>query len=269
MNNKYSKKIQCILEEGKKCKEKLVVIGPTGPQGPTGPATITVGQTTTGNPGTNASVTNVGTNENAILNFTIPEGMTGPTGPQGIQGLRGETGPTGPIGPQGPQGETGPQGIQGLTGETGPAGPAGPAGTTQISAYGSKYDSGGNNITLTENVFSTIPLNSSGPLTGMTGETTNALTITETGVYKIDYYFQGSPNVKSTLTFEVIQNTNPISSSTIIKEVEANADESFNGSVIVNLTANDKITLGLESNVATEVSPSTGTNAYLNIVKLS
>lgn len=35
MNNKYSKKIQCILEEGKKCKEKLVVIGPTGPQGPT------------------------------------------------------------------------------------------------------------------------------------------------------------------------------------------------------------------------------------------
>lgn len=251
MNNKYSKKIQCILEEGKKCKEKLVVIGPTGPQGPTGPATITVGQTTTGNPGTNASVTNVGTNENAILNFTIPAGMTGPTGPQG---------PTGPIGPQGPQG------IQGLTGETGPAGPAG---TTQISAYGSKYDSGGNNITLTENVFSTIPLNSSGPLTGMTGETTNALTITETGVYKIDYYFQGSPNVKSTLTFEVIQNTNPISSSTIIKEVEANADESFNGSVIVNLTANDKINLGLESNVATEVSPSTGTNAYLNIVKLS
>lgn len=254
MNNKYSKKIQCILEEGKKCKEKLVVIGPTGPQGPTGPATIKVGQTTTGNPGTNASVTNVGTNENAILNFTIPAGMTGPTGPQG---------PTGPIGPQGPQG------IQGLTGETGPAGPAGPAGTTQISAYGSKYDSGGNNITLTENVFSTIPLNSSGPLTGMTGETTNALTITETGVYKIDYYFQGSPNVKSTLTFEVIQNTNPISSSTIIKEVEANADESFNGSVIVNLTANDKINLGLESNVATEVSPSTGTNAYLNIVKLS
>ena len=254
MNNKYSKKIQCILEEGKKCKEKLVVIGPTGPQGPTGPATIEVGQTTTGNPGTNASVTNVGTNENAILNFTIPAGMTGPTGPQG---------PTGPIGPQGPQG------IQGLTGETGPAGPAGPAGTTQISAYGSKYDSGGNNITLTENVFSTIPLNSSGPLTGMTGETTNALTITETGVYKIDYYFQGSPNVKSTLTFEVIQNTNPISSSTIIKEVEANADESFNGSVIVNLTANDKINLGLESNVATEVSPSTGTNAYLNIVKLS
>ena len=35
MNNKYSRKIECILEEGKKCKEKLCVIGPTGPTGPT------------------------------------------------------------------------------------------------------------------------------------------------------------------------------------------------------------------------------------------
>ena len=31
MNNQYSRKIQCILEEGKKCKDKLQVVGPTGP----------------------------------------------------------------------------------------------------------------------------------------------------------------------------------------------------------------------------------------------
>ena len=254
MNNKYSKKIQCILEEGKKCKNKLVVIGPTGPQGPAGPATIRVGTITTGNPGTNASVTNAGTSENMILDFTIPAGMTGPMGPQGLKGEKGEQGP---------------QGIQGLTGETGPQGPTGPAGTAQISSYGSKYDSRGNNITLTENIMTTIPLNSTGSISGITGETENTLVITETGVYKIDYYFQGSPNVKSTLTFEVIQNTTPISSSTIIKEVEANEDESFNGSIIVNLTDGDKINLGLESNVTAEVSPATGTNAYLNIIKLS
>ena len=40
MNNKYSRKIECILEEGKKCKEKLCVIGPTGPTGPQGPALV-------------------------------------------------------------------------------------------------------------------------------------------------------------------------------------------------------------------------------------
>ena len=64
--------------------------GATGPQGPQGPAaTITVGTTTTGNPGTNASVTNSGTSSAAVLNFTIPrgdKGETGATGPTGSDG---------------------------------------------------------------------------------------------------------------------------------------------------------------------------------------
>ena len=61
----------------------IFCIGPTGPTGPTGPATITVGITTTEDPGTPATVSNVGTNQNAILNFSIPAGATGPTGPTG------------------------------------------------------------------------------------------------------------------------------------------------------------------------------------------
>ncbi len=68
------------------------ITGPTGPQGPTGPtgmaaATISVNQTTTGAPGTEAQVTNIGTENNVILDFTIP---------QGIQGEQGSIGPTGP-----------------------------------------------------------------------------------------------------------------------------------------------------------------------------
>ena len=51
--------------------------GPPGPPGPQGPATIDVGTTTTGAPGTNASVVNAGTNVNAILDFTIPRGDAG------------------------------------------------------------------------------------------------------------------------------------------------------------------------------------------------
>lgn len=47
-------------------------IGPQGPQGTA--ATITVGTTVTGNPGTSASVTNSGTVNDAIFNFTIPRG---------------------------------------------------------------------------------------------------------------------------------------------------------------------------------------------------
>ena len=50
-------------------------------QGPPGAAaTVTVGTVTTGEPGTDAIVTNSGTENAAVLNFTIPRGETGTAG---------------------------------------------------------------------------------------------------------------------------------------------------------------------------------------------
>ena len=43
-------------------------------------ATVNVGTTTTGNPGTSASVTNSGTSKDAVFNFTIPRGEDGAPG---------------------------------------------------------------------------------------------------------------------------------------------------------------------------------------------
>lgn len=64
--------------------------GPQGLQGETGDAaTVAVGSTTTGIAGSLATVTNAGTTNAAVLNFTIPRGDTGATG---------STGPTGPSG---------------------------------------------------------------------------------------------------------------------------------------------------------------------------
>ena len=126
-------------------------------------ATISVGSTTTGTPGTQASVTNSGTNMNVILDFTIPkgekgdkgdkgdtgeqgpqgkQGIQGPkgdkgdTGPQGEQGIQGQKGDTGAQGPQGEQGIQGPQGEQGPKGDTGSVGPAGPVFTPSVSSEG-------------------------------------------------------------------------------------------------------------------------------------
>lgn len=59
---------------------------------------VTVGTTTTGAAGSNASVTNSGTATAPVLNFTIPQGAKGDTG---------ATGATGPQGERGPQGDTG------------------------------------------------------------------------------------------------------------------------------------------------------------------
>lgn len=109
--------------------------GPAGEDGQPGPAgqaaTITVGSTTTGAPGTQAQVTNTGTENAAIFNFTIPQGAQGPkgdTGPQGEPGAKGDTGPQGDVGPEGPQGPQGEPGPKGDTGEQGPKGDTGPQG---------------------------------------------------------------------------------------------------------------------------------------------
>ena len=64
-----------------------------GPQGD--PSTIEVGTVTTGEPGSDAEVTNVGTTANAKLNFKIPRGAKGDTGANGAQGAAGTNGTNG------------------------------------------------------------------------------------------------------------------------------------------------------------------------------
>lgn len=82
--------------------------GDTGEQGQTGPAgengadgadgksaTITIYETITGEPGSNASVVNTGDELNAVLSFTIPRGAQGETGLQGPPGQDGSPGSDG------------------------------------------------------------------------------------------------------------------------------------------------------------------------------
>jgi len=83
------------------------VIGTPGPAGLA--ATIAVGSTTTGDAGTNAFVTNVGTSSAAVFNFTIPRGADGQTGPKGDKGDQGDKGD------KGDQGDPGPAGVVAAT----------------------------------------------------------------------------------------------------------------------------------------------------------
>ena len=85
---------------------------------------VRVGDTITGAPGSPASVTNVGTDQDAVLEFVIPQGSEGPQGIKGETGAAGVTGATGATGETGETGATGPMGETGATGETGPTGAA-------------------------------------------------------------------------------------------------------------------------------------------------
>ena len=85
--------------------------GPAGKDGADGKdgkdgkaATIEVESTLTGDPGTNAVVSNVGTSSQARLRFTIPRGATGDTGATGAPGKDGVNGKDGKDGTNGQDG---------------------------------------------------------------------------------------------------------------------------------------------------------------------
>ncbi len=147
--------------------------GPAGPTGATGPKgddrTIAVGTVTTGSAGSQVVVTNLGSSNAAVFNFTIPQGLKGDTGDQGATGSKGDTGSQGqpgtaatiqvgtvtglaagatptitnagtanavvlnfgiPAGATGAKGDTGEQGPTGATGSQGPIGLTGATGAT-------------------------------------------------------------------------------------------------------------------------------------------
>ena len=146
--------------------EMARVPGPPGPVGQKGDAaTLEAGTTTTGEPGTEAEVTNSGTTSAAIFDFVIPKGDKGDqgtgitvkgtvpnsgslptTGNQpGDMWITADTGHgwtwdgdswvdagpiQGPVGPQGPQGATGATGATGSQGPQGAQGPQGIQGAT-------------------------------------------------------------------------------------------------------------------------------------------
>lgn len=124
-----------------------------GPQGAT-VVSVAVGSTTTGAPGSSASVVNSGSASAGVFDFTIPQGI------QGIQGV------------QGIQGEQGQKGDQGDTGNTGSAATV-TVGTTTTGAAGSSAtvtNSGSSSAA----VFNfTVPQGIKGD-TGSTGATGNA-----------------------------------------------------------------------------------------------
>ena len=95
---------------------------------------ITIGTTTTGEAGTDASVSNSGTSTNMVLNFTIPKGANGQDGQDGADGTNGADGEDGITPHIGENGnwylgdeDTGKpsRGIQGETGEQGQPGQPG------------------------------------------------------------------------------------------------------------------------------------------------
>ena len=267
---------------------------PGGPVCPTGPtfspcASISVGSTETGAPGSEAVVFNSGTSQNVVLDFIIPAGATGPTGPQGLRGFTGMTGPQGPTGPQGQRGATGaqgpmgitgpqgPQGLQGVQGEVGPTGPqglqgiqgevgpTGPAGEPATVSYGGVYNAADITLAVEAGVTETVTLPETFPASDTTSGT-SSITVLNAGDYQVQYKLNVLSDNQTTLTAIVLNNGAEVAGSSSTVQVNSTEATSLSGNVIVTLASGDTLTLGVTSTQAGTLT--IGTGSSLTVIQL-
>ena len=96
----------------------------------------------------------------------------------------------------------------------------------------------------------------------------NSVTVTDGGVYEIDYGVRGSSSVGTTITVAVGQNGTALGSATTTDTVTAGTEQRIGGSTIVNLSAGDVLTLLGSGGEATTWTPATGVNTYLVVKRL-
>ncbi|PEQ37870.1 collagen-like repeat preface domain-containing protein [Bacillus cereus] len=159
--------------------------GATGPQGPRGATGATGPQGLRGVTGATGATGPQGlrgaTGATGATGPQGPRGATGATGPQGLRGATGATGPQGLRGATGATGATGPQGLRGATGATGATGPAGTPIPVTIAAIG-------NSNPQTISPGTNIQFNQVFELNNITfNDTSDTLTVLETGVYDISF----------------------------------------------------------------------------------
>ncbi len=150
---------------------------------------------------------------------------------------------------------------QGATGPTGPS--------NGLNAYGGKYNNTSSNISLGIGTQSQIPLPVSLPNLNTTYTPNNSITILQDGIYEINYYVNLSAAIATTITLAVRSNGTNIASTVTSRSLSVGTNSVYNGSVLVNLTANSIIDIAISALIAVGVSLGSGTTACLTIKKIN
>lgn len=184
--------------------------------------------------------------------ITSANGATGPVGP------RGATGPTGPTGATGITGPTGPTGPTGATGPTGPTGPTG-ENATLLNENATIYNAE------TQNITTATPLTLSTVLTnnGLAVDNTT-ITVSETGTYLISFTVNDATAAAGADNVGIAVN-NVVNTAT---HRTISPNYATGGSYILNLNANDKVSLVPTVTNATSISSTGGPSASLTVVRI-
>lgn len=207
-----------------------IVVGPTGAQGPIGPQ--------------------------GIQGPAGPVGATGPQGPVGATGPQGPVGATGPQGAQGPAGPAGPVGPAGATGPQGPQGPTGPALNENATIYNAASQS------LTSGTAVSLPTvltNNS-----LTTTTANTITVPSAGAYQISYTASAATGAVSGDNVAVAVN-GVVQTPT---QRSLSATQGVSATYVLNLSANDAITIVPTVTGATTLTNTGEPSATLTVIRV-
>jgi len=156
---------------------------------------------------------------------------------------------------------------RGATGDTGMTGPTGPA--NGLNAYGGKYNNTPQTLNLIIGSSTQVPLAVSMPNLNTTYTPANSITVTQAGVYEINYFSNSSAAVATTVTQAVRVNGTNIPSSVISRVLSVGVGSIYSGSVIVTLAAGDVIDMALSALLAVGITLGAGVNASLTVKKLN
>lgn len=205
-------------------------VGPRGLPGEIGRTEhIAIDETTTLEPGEDATVMDTFENWVHHLAFSIPKGERGDRGPQG---------------------------------------PAGPPGKEFVSSYGIRYSMTDTQLTLQQGVDTIIPLPEKGASFFTEYPDNNSIMIKENGVYLVSYLLCGASNEECSITMSVRANDilQPATSAT--SEFSAQMINSISGSTIVSLQPNDLLTLNVKTSKTVNMKFNGSTNAMLSATKI-
>lgn len=149
----------------------------------------------------------------------------------------------------------------------GPTGPIGPA--NGLSAFGGKYNNASSTINLGLGNQTQIPLPNSMPNQNTTYTQPNSITVTQAGIYEINFYIIASAALATTLTFAVRTNGTNIPSTVLSRALSVGTNSVYSGSVIASLTAGSTIDMAISALIAVGITLGSGTNATLTIKKIN
>ncbi len=114
-----------------------------------------------------------------------------------------------------------------------------------------------------------MPIASTMPLKNVTYTPANSITVTNAGVYEINYYTNVSAALGTTVTLAVRRNGTDIPQATLSRVLSVGVGSLYNGSFIITLSAGDVIDMAISALLAVGVTLGGGVNTTLTVKQIS